>query len=255
MTQLLPLKKEPKRSPAWIFCRGVAILLISGFAAAALVRLAPGFGIDERTLDPRLSAHTLKVIEREHFSERNPVTFYIHFLVRLLRGDAGRSVIFAQPVGDLIRERAPRTLQTVTAGLAYGWSAAVLLVAAATLSRRVSTTLAAMAVSGTLLSMPSAVLAAVCLLLRLSPAIAIAAVIFPRIFPNAYELLKASMTLPHVVTARARGVPATRLFLIHAVPAALMPLIALAAVSETLAFGASIPVEALAHSPGLGQLA
>src|SRR5205823_11451658 len=188
-------------------------LLISGFAAAALVRLAPGFGIDERTLDPRLSAHTLKVIEREHSSERNPVTFYIHFLVRLLRGDAGRSVIFAQPVGDLIRERAPRTLQTVTAGLAYGWSAAVLLVAAATLSRRVSTTLAAMAVSGTLLSMPSAVLAAVCLLLRLSPAIAIAAVIFPRIFPNAYELLKASMTLPHVVTARARGVPATRLFL------------------------------------------
>src|SRR5438309_1642794 len=118
-----------------------------------------------------------------------------------------------------------------------------------------STILAAMAVSGTLLSMPSAVLAAVCLLLRLSPAIAIAAVVFPRIFPNAYELLKASMTLPHVVTARARGVPATRLFLIHAVPSALMPLIALAAVSVTLAFGASIPVEALADSPGLGQLA
>jgi peptide/nickel transport system permease protein len=255
VTQLSALKKDPKRSPARIFCRGVTILLISGFAGAALVRLAPGFGMDERVLDPRLSTQSLEAIEREHSSERNPVTFYIHFLVGMLRGDAGRSVVFALPVGSLIAERAPRTLQTVTTGLAYGWSAAVLLVAAATLSRRVSTMVAAMAVSGTLLSIPSAVLAAVCLLLRLSPAIAIAAVVFPRIFPNAYELLEASMTLPHVVTARARGVPAPRLFLLHAVPAALMPLIALAAVSVTLAFGASIPVEALADSPGLGQLA
>ena len=255
MTQLSASKKESKSSPAWILCRGITILLISGLAGATLVRLAPGFGTDERALDPRLSAQSLETIEHEHSSERNPVTFYIHFLVGMLRGDAGRSVVFAQPVANLIGERAPRTLQTVTAGLAYGWSAAVLLVMAATLSRRVSTMFAAMAVSGTLLSIPSAVLAAVCLLLRLSPAIAIAAVVFPRIFPNAYELLKVSLTLPHVVTARARGVPATRLFLFHVVPSAFMPLIALTAVSVTLAFGASIPVEALADSPGVGQLA
>jgi peptide/nickel transport system permease protein len=35
----------------------------------------------------------------------------------------------------------------------------------------------------------------------------------------------------------------------------LMPLVALAGVSVTLAFGASIPIEALADSPGIGQLA
>jgi peptide/nickel transport system permease protein len=34
-----------------------------------------------------------------------------------------------------------------------------------------------------------------------------------------------------------------------------MPLVALGGVSITLAFGASIPIEALADSPGLGQLA
>ena len=34
-----------------------------------------------------------------------------------------------------------------------------------------------------------------------------------------------------------------------------MPLVALAGVSVTLAFGASIPIEALADSPGIGQLA
>lgn len=222
---------------------------------AALVRLAPGFGIDERALDPRLSARSLEAIERERAAERNPLTFYGRFLVGMLRGDAGRSVVFAQPVGRLISERAPETIQTVLAGLAYGWSAALLLAAAATLSRRVATLLAAMAVSGLLLSIPSAVLATVCLLLRLSPAIAVAAVVFPRIFPNAYEQLRASLTAPHVLMARARGLPAARLFIFHVVPSALLPLVALAGVSVTLAFGASIPVEALADSPGIGQLA
>jgi len=141
------------------------------------------------------------------------------------------------------------------AGLGYGWSAALLLATLATVSRRAATVLAVMAVSGSLLSIPSAVLATICLLLRLSPAIAIGAVVFPRVFPNAYEQLRASMGAPHVLSARARGLPATRLFLFHVVPPALMPLVALGGVSMTLAFGASIPVEALADSPGLGQLA
>lgn len=183
------------------------------------------------------------------------MTFYIRFLVGLSRGDVGRSVVFAQPVGRLIGERAPRTFRTVIPGLAYGWIAAVLLATVAALTSRAPTVLAAMAVSSSLLSIPSAVLAAVSLLLRLSPAIAIAAVIFPRIFPNVYELLRASLNAPHVVTARARGLPATRLFLFHVIPSALMPIVALGGISVTIAFGASIPVEALADSPGVGQLA
>lgn len=255
MTQVSGMRYGTKRSPSWILCRGIVVLLISGLAGATLARVAPGFGMDERVLDARLSARSLEAIEREHSSGRNPLRFYVRFLSGLLHGDAGRSVVFARPVGPLIGERAPQTFRSVTAGLIYGWSVAVLLATAAVLSRRAATVLAAMSVSGLLLSVPSAVLAAVCLLLRLSPAIAIAAVVFPRIFPNAYEQLRASLTSPHVVTARGRGLPASRLFFFHIVPSALMPLVALAGVSVTLAFGASIPVEALADSPGIGQLA
>ena len=244
-----------KNQTAWIVGRGILILLISGLVGATLVRLAPGFGTDERVLDPRLSSRTLESIEREHVAEQNPLTFYVRFVGGLLRGDAGRSVVFAQPVGPLIGERAPRTFHSVVAGLGYGWSTAILLAAAATLSRRAVTLLAAMAVNGSLLSIPSAVLAAVCLFWRLSPSIAIAAVVFPRIFPNAYEHFRTSLTVPHVMAARARGLPATRIFLFHVVPSALMPLVALGGVSVTLAFGASIPVEALADSAGIGQLA
>ena len=254
-SEVLHLKNGLKHSPAWILCRGIVILLIAGLAGATLVRLTPGFGIDERELDPRLSTQSLQIIHRENSAEVNPLVFYKRFLVGVLRGDYGRSVVFAQPVGQLIRERAPRTLRTVAAGLAYGWISALLLATLAALTHREGTFLAAMALSGSLLSIPSAVLAAISLLLQLPVEITLAAVIFPRIFPNAYELLRASLLASHVVMARAKGLRATRVFLFHAFPSAMMPLVALGAVSVTIAFGASIPIEALADSPGVGQLA
>src|SRR5947207_14285117 len=55
--------------------------------------------------------------------------------------------------------------------------------------------------------------------------------------------------------ARARGLSGRGVFCWHVIPSALAPLLALGGVSVSLAFGASIPVEALADSPGVGQLA
>jgi peptide/nickel transport system permease protein len=243
-----------RRSPACIICRGVIILLVSGLAGATLVCLAPGFGVDEQALDPRLSAESLEALARKHAGERNPLNFYVHFLGRMLRGDAGRSAVFGQPVGRLIRERASTTLRSVSGGLALSWSAAVLLAVATVFSRRTTVVLGATAISGSLISIPSAVVATLCLLLRLSPGIAIAAVVFPRIFPHAYEQLRSSLTAPHVVMAHARGLSGTRIFLFHVAPVTLMPMLALGGVSIPLAFGASIPIEALADSPGIGQL-
>ena len=51
-------------TPAWTILRAVLILLLSGLAGAALIRLAPGFGVDEQALDPRLSASSLEALER-----------------------------------------------------------------------------------------------------------------------------------------------------------------------------------------------
>jgi peptide/nickel transport system permease protein len=244
-----------RHPPVWIICRGITILLISGLAGATLVRFAPGFGMNEQALDPRLSARSVQALELEHAGERNPLAFYLRFLGGFFRGDVGRSAVFGQPVRQLIRERAPTTIRAVSVGLALGWSAAALFAIVAALSGRAPTVLVAMAISGSLISVPSALLATVCLLLRLSPGIAIAAVIFPRVFPHAYAQLRISLAAPHVVMARGRGLSVTRIFLFHVAPAALMPMLALGGVSVTLAFGASIPIEALADSPGIGQLA
>lgn len=235
--------------------RGLAILAISGLFGAALVRLAPGFGIDERALDTRFSARSLESIAGERSGEKNPVGFYVRYLGGLLRGDAGQSVVFGQPVGGLIRERLPVTILSVMQGIVLGWAGALLLGAAAAVTRRATVLAGTMAINGALLSIPSAVLATVCLLVRLPPSIAIAAVVFPRICPHAYEQLRATLVAPHVVMARARGLHPARLFCFHVLPSALPPLAALAAVSVTLACGASIAIEALSDSPGIGQLA
>jgi peptide/nickel transport system permease protein len=99
------------------------------------------------------------------------------------------------------------------------------------------------------------VLATVCLLLQVPPAIAIAAVVLPRVFPYIHEQLWDSWAASHVLMARAKGLGASRVFIFHVIPPTLLPVFALASVSVTLAFGASIPIEALSDSPGIGQLA
>lgn len=240
---------------AWLVLRAAMILLVSGLAGATLIRMAPGFGVDERVLDPRFSARSLEAMAREHVTERNPLAYYVRYLTGLLHGDAGRSVVFGQPVAALIRERIPATLRSVLLGLALGWGAAILFAVAGAASGKAAAALSGLAISGILLSVPSAVVAMVCLLVELPPAFAVAAVVFPRVFPHAYEQLRASQTRPHVLMARGRGLSATRVFFFHVVPPALMPVLALAGVSAILAFSASIPIEALADYPGIGQLA
>src|SRR5262249_9150129 len=96
-----------RQSWIWICFRALAVVLLSGISAAALVRLAPGFGTDERALDPRLSSSTLRAIEHKHALETSPFRFYVQFLAGLAHGEAGRSVVFQEPVAQLILERAP----------------------------------------------------------------------------------------------------------------------------------------------------
>ena len=51
--------------------------------------------------------------------DKSPVHQYFIFLGKILRGDLGRSVWHAKPVGSIIAERLPATLQLALAGLAF----------------------------------------------------------------------------------------------------------------------------------------
>jgi ABC-type dipeptide/oligopeptide/nickel transport system permease component len=237
-----------------ILVRSVLVLLISGILGATLVRIAPGFDTDERFLDPRFSRATLEALRRER-DPAGPFGYYCKFLTGLARGDGGHSIVFGQPVGVLIRHRVPVTLRTVGWGLALGWTAGLMFAIGAAMIEWSPPCIAATAISTFLLCIPSALLATACMIFRLPPAAAITAVIFPRVFAFCFAQMRAMKAKPHVLMARARGTPASRVLVFHVVPATLWPTIALLAVSAPLAFAAAIPVEALADSPGLGQLA
>jgi peptide/nickel transport system permease protein len=230
-------------------------VLIGAFLAATLVRLAPGFDSDAQQLDSRLSRETVEAMRAGRTQNRDIVRFYFHYLGAALHGDLGQSETLNRPVRQLIAERLPVTARLVGWGVLLGWTLALVLALSASLVRLAGFRLAAAVCTGALLCIPSAVLALAFVILRAPAFLAIALVVFPKIFSITRNLLEQSYELPHIVTARAKGISELRVLLWHVLPLSGGQLVALAGVSVSLAIGASIPVEALCGIAGIGQLA
>jgi len=233
----------------------VATALLGGFLSATMVRLAPGFDTDEAQLDPHLNSASVQALRQARAEQHNIFRFYFHSLQRALEGDFGTSLSLGQPVGTLLKERVPLTLRLVGLGLLLSWAAVLALALSAAWMRAFAYDAVATVISGTLLCIPAAVLALLSVLWNVPGALAIALIIFPRDYRYARNLLAKAYGLPHIVTARARGLSELRILFWHVVPVVAPQLLALAGVSVSLAIGAAIPVEALCGLAGVGQLA
>ena len=170
--------------------RSVLVLVLAGLLGAALVRLAPGSDVDEAQLDFRLSRRSVELIASERARHRDPVSFYVDYLVGLGRGEAGRSELYGQAVAQLIRERFGATARMVVQGLIAAWCAALVSGTAVALNNRAVTLMGATVLTAGALSIPSAVLAVFCLVARFPPWTAVAAIVFPRVFPHVYEQVR-----------------------------------------------------------------
>jgi peptide/nickel transport system permease protein len=233
----------------------VATVLLGAFLSAVLVRLAPGFDVDEAQLDPHLNSESIQALRQTHLEQHNIFRFYFHSLERAVHGDLGTSLSLGQPVGTLLRDRLPLTLRLVAIGLLLSWTAALSLALSAAWMRIHAYDTLATAVSGTFLCIPAAVLALLSVLWNVPGALAIALIVFPRDYRYARNLLAKAHSLPHIVTARAKGLGELRILFWHVVPLAGPQLLAVAGVSVSVAIGAAIPVEALCGLAGVGQLA
>ena len=233
----------------------LATILLGGLLAATMVRLAPGFDTDERELDPRLSPETVAALKAKKGGQRNVLHFYVQFLERAARGDLGQSETLNQPVRQLIAERLPVTLRLAGVGLVAAWMLAFAMAALATVTRSQAWDLSATVFSGVFLCVPAAVLGLMTVLINTPASLAIAAVVFPKLFRYSRNLMADSAEMPHVLTARAKGLSELRVMFRHVLPVCARPLLALAGVSVSLALGACIPVEALCGIHGVGQLA
>jgi len=233
----------------------VATVLFGGLLSATLVRLAPGFNVDEQQLDPRLNAESLRALREARLEQRNILRFYFHSLERAAHGDLGTSLSLGQPVSHLLRERAPLTLRLVGVGLLLSWAAALALALSAAWLRVSAYDALTTVISGTFLCIPAAVLALLSVLWNVPGALAIALIVFPRVYRFTRNLLAKAQALPHITTARAKGLTELRILFWHVVPVVGPQLLAVAGVSVSIAIGAAIPVEALCGLAGVGQLA
>jgi len=233
----------------------VATVLLGGLLSTALVRLAPGFDVDEEQLDPRLNSESVRALHQKRLEQHNIFRFYFHSLQRAAHGDLGRSISLGQPVSVLLRERAPLTLRLVGIGLLLSWAVAMAMALSAAWLRASAYDALTTAISGTFLCIPAAVLALLSVLWNVPGALAIGLIVFPRVYRYARNLLAKAYSLPHIITARAKGLSELRILFWHVVPLAGPQLLAVAGVSVSIAVGAAIPVEALCGLAGVGQLA
>ena len=233
----------------------LAAVVLGGLLAATLVRLAPGFEVDEQQLDPHLNSESVQALRAARRQDHNILRFYFSYMNRAAHGDLGTSLALGQPVRALLVDRAPLTLRLLSIGLGLAWTLALTLaVSAAWLRLSVYDTLTAV-VSGTFLCIPAAVLALLSVLWNVPGSLAIALIVFPSIYRYTRNLLVKAYSLPHIITARAKGLGEARILFWHVAPVAAPQLLALAGVSVSMAVGAAIPVEALCGLAGIGQLA
>ena len=235
----------------FLVCLGLAGALVS----ATLVRFAPGYGVEERELDPRRNASSVEALRQKQALHQGLPSFYFHYLLALAHGDLGESDSLKRPVRDLLRQRLPVTASSVVRGLGVAWLAAALLASLGIASRGWFFAASTTAFNSLLLSLPSAVVAMLAVHLRTPVFCAIAVVVFPRLYSYIRNLLVRSYDQPHVLAARARGLGSLAILFRHVLPLAAPPLLALLGVSFAISFGAAIPIEALCDSPGMGQLA
>ncbi len=233
----------------------LATVLLGGFISAMLVRLAPGFEVDEQQLDPHLNTASVNALHEARRQDHNILRFYFSYMNRAAHGDLGTSLALGQPVRTLLIDRAPLTVRLLTTGLALAWVLSLTLaLSAAWLRLSIYDTLTTV-VSGTFLCIPAAVLALLSVLWNVPGSLAIALIVFPHTYRYARNLLVKAYSQPHVITARAKGLGELRILFWHVVPVVAPQLLAVAGVSVSMAVGAAIPVEALCGLAGIGQLA
>jgi len=228
---------------------------MGGFMGATLVRFAPGYGTTEQELDSRLSAESVQALRTSHQAPANLVSFYVQYWGNVLRGDLGFSDVMHAPVRQLIAERFPETMKSVAFGVGLGWAVGLTLAILSVTARSHVVDGATSLVATVALCTPAAVLALLCVIARAPGRLVIAAIVFPKVFQYARNLLLRSATLPHVMAATARGLSKSRIFMWHILPVSAPQLLAVAGITVSMAFTAAIPVEALCDMPGIGQLA
>ncbi|MGO4881649.1 MAG: ABC transporter permease subunit [Bryobacteraceae bacterium] len=233
----------------------LATALIGGFLTAALVRLSPGFGVDEHELDPTRDVAAMRAQQAARPEQGNFLAYAVRYTSAMFHGDFGVSRNWNRPVAGLIGERWPVTARLMAVGVLGGWALALAFASPGLIyPSRIWDTLGG-GLSGLLLCMPSAALALLVFVYAGPVRAVMALAVFPKVYQYLHNVLSHAAAQPHVLAARARGIGRVRILFWHIFPVAAPQALALAGVSVSMAFGAAVAVEVVCDFPGIGQLA
>lgn len=244
----------------------LAFVVLVPVGTIVVGHFAPGDATSDLQMS-RASAESIAATRVRYGLDRPLSTQLASWLEGLAHFDLGESIVYRQPVGPLVVERAINTarLAAVALGLALALGLPIGVLSGARprgiLARIVTP------ISIALVACPPIVGALALLLLAVStgwlststgsvtlPALALALPLAATIERLQSRATSEALTAPDVAAAAARGVPASRLLWIHAARQSLRPLLGIFGVILGTLFSGSLAVEVITAWPGLGRL-
>lgn len=251
-----------------------ALLILLGVAAITFVLLYAMPADPARMIAGRsATAETVANIRHELGLDQPLLVQFWNYLTGLVHGDLGRSYAQKTQVGTLILARLPATLILMAAGIFVEVTLGLILGVTAAVKRNSATDKMVMMASFVGVSAPQFVVA-----LLLLYVFAVSLGWFPMSgFGSAAHVVLPAVTLgllgagwyarmvrstmidvlnqDYVRTARAKGLSTARILMRHALPNALLPIIAMIGIDIGQFMGGVVVVEAVYGWPGIGQLA
>ncbi len=230
-------------------------VLAAGLFGCTVVRMAPAFGVNVDEFDTRLNRESIEAMRAARGAQPGIVQFYGHYLAGLAKGDFGVSTSMNRPVAELLLDRLPLTLRNLAAGTGLGIAVGMFFAVLAAVFRTPVIRLLPVTASGVLLAIPSAALALLFVIAGWPGSLALAALVFPRVYRYAFAILARWTDAPHIIAARARGLSPWRVLIGHTLPVAAPQLLAVCGMAVCIGFPALVPIEAVCDLPGAMQLA
>jgi peptide/nickel transport system permease protein len=198
---------------------------------------------------------------------------YLRYLGRLAQGDLGRSYLQRSEVSELIASRLPASLLLMVAAIAWELALGLTLGVAAALRRGRATDKALMVLSFTVVSAPQFVVGILLLYVfavklgwfPIGGYGTLAHLVLPSLTLGLLgagwyaRMMRSSMLevlrQDFVRTARAKGLSRMRVVVGHALPNAILPIVAMIGIDVGIFMSGIVVVESVFGWPGIGQLA
>ncbi len=265
----------------------VPLLFGVSIVSFVLLHLAPGSFLDRFLLDPSIPRETIELMESRYGLNRPWYEQYLSWLVGLLKGDLGFSLIFQRPVAHLLGESALYTLAlAISAGVMafLGGLVSSFLVALrpggamdralsgfAVLAASIPTLVVAVGALGLAAATgvvplgggSSVGLVDVSLSTRLLdfshhlllPSLALGLTLVPLFYLQSRGALLEILPSEFAQAARSRGLSRAQVLLKHCLPAAMVPALTFAGSSVGRLLNGAFLVEVVMGWPGMGRLA